>query len=161
MLTRERHVLRAREAQPLAAVGPVVLGTLSSEVDPAAERLAIESAMEAGVPLIIVNVVQLPPFPRALALGGPSAIAFPHEEHYEAVRTTAERAAKLGLRVEHLRVSSPRPATALAQIANERSASLVVLGPQRRHRPVRRWRLKRAARAITRSTSCLVWIARA
>ena len=91
----------------------MVLGTLSSSVDPAAERMAIDSALEAGVSLIVVNVVELPPCPRALALGGLAAIAFPHEEEYAAVRATAERAAKLGLSVEHLRVSSPRPGRAL------------------------------------------------
>jgi len=136
-----------------------VLGTLSSGIDPAAERLAIESALDAGVPLIVVNVVELPPCPRALAMGGPGALAFPHEEDYEAVRATAERAAKFGLRVEHLRVSSPRPATALVQIARERAAGLVVLGPKRRSMLRGRWRFRRAARRVRRSVSCLVWIA--
>jgi nucleotide-binding universal stress UspA family protein len=159
VLTRERHVRRPGEDPASAAVGPVVLGTLSSGVDPAAERLAIESALDAGVALIVANVVQLPPCPRALALGGPSAVAFPHEEDYEAVRTTAERAAMLGLRVEHLRVLSPRPARALVQIANERAAGLLVLGPKRRRGPLRRLRFSRAARAVRRSASCLVWIA--
>jgi len=136
-----------------------VLGTLSSGIDPAAERLAIESALDAGVPLIVVNVVELPPCPRALAMGGPGALAFPHEEDYEAVRATAERAAKFGLRVEHLRVSSPRPARALVQIARERAAGLVVLGPKRRSMLRGRWRFRRAARRVRRSVSCLVWIA--
>ena len=136
-----------------------MLGTLSSGIDPAAERLAIESALDAGVPLIVVNVVVLPPCPRALAMGGPGALAFPHEEDYEAVRATAERAAKFGLRVEHLRVSSPRPARALVQIARERAAGLVVLGPKRRSLLRGRWRFRRAARRVRRSVSCLVWIA--
>lgn len=136
-----------------------MLGTLSSGIDPAAERLAIESALDAGVPLIVVNVVELPPCPRALAMGGPGALAFPHEEDYEAVRATAERAAKFGLRVEHLRVSSPRPARALVQIARERAAGLVVLGPKRRSLLRGRWRFRRAARRVRRSVSCLVWIA--
>jgi nucleotide-binding universal stress UspA family protein len=160
VLTRERHEVREPvEAGGLAPAGPVVLGTLSSRVDPAAERLAIESALDAGVPLLVVNAVQLPPCPRALVLGGPSAVTFPHEEDYEAVRATAERAAKLGLRVEHLRVSSPRPAKALVQVANERAAGLLVLGPKRRRWPSRRWRFRRAVREITRSAACLVWIA--
>lgn len=157
MLTRERHVRRPQEAAPVDAAGPVVLGTLSSGIDPAAERVAIESALDAGVPLIVVNVVELPPCPRALVLGGPAALAFPHEEQYEAVRATAERAAKFGLRVEHLRVTSPRPARALVQVANERGAGLVVLGPKLARWS--RWRFRRAARAVRRSATCLVWIA--
>jgi nucleotide-binding universal stress UspA family protein len=159
VLTRERHVRRPREDAAVQAAGPVVLGTLSSGIDPAAERVAIESALDAGVPLIVVNVVELPPCPRALAMGGPRALAFPHEEEYEAVRATAERAAKFGLLVEHLRVSSPRPARALVQVATERCAGLVVLGPKRRGLLRGRWRFRRAARRVRRSVSCLVWIA--
>jgi nucleotide-binding universal stress UspA family protein len=160
VVTRECHDVRGpAEAGGLAPAGPVVLATLSSRVDPEAERLAVESALDAGVPLLVVNAVQLPPCPRALALGGPSAVAFPYEEDYEAVRATAERAARLGLRVEHLRVVSPRPAKALVQIANERAAGLLVLGPKRRRLPARRWRFRRAAREVRRGTACLVWIA--
>ena len=158
MDTRERRS-RPPEASVSEAVGPVVLGTLSSSVDPDAERMAIDSALEAGVALIVVNVVELPPCPRALAFGGPAALAFPLEEEYAAVRATAERAAKLGLSVEHLRVSSPRPARALVQIANERAAGLLVLGPRRRRLFARRWRFDRAARAVRKRAACLVWIA--
>jgi len=136
-----------------------VLGTLSSRVDPDAERLAIESALEAGVPLLVVNAMPLPACPRALVLGGPSAVNFPHEEDYEAVRATAQRAASFGIRVEHLRVASPRPARALVQVANERRAGLLVLGPKRGR--VSRWRFRRAAREVRRSAACLVWIAAA
>jgi nucleotide-binding universal stress UspA family protein len=152
---RERHDARQKvEAGGLAAPGPVVLGTLSSRVDPEAERLAIASALEAGVPLLVVNVMPLPPYPRALMLGGPSAVNLPHEEDYEAVRATAERAAAFGIPVEHLRVTSPRPAKALVQVANERGAGLLVLGPKRR-----RWAFERAAREVRRNAACLVWIA--
>jgi nucleotide-binding universal stress UspA family protein len=105
-----------------------------------------------------VNAVPMLLCPRALALGGPRAVSFPHEEDYEAVRATAERAAALGIRVEHLRVASPRPTKALVQVANERGAGLVVLGPKRGC--VSRWRFRRAAREVRRGTSCLVWIAR-
>jgi nucleotide-binding universal stress UspA family protein len=135
-----------------------VLGTLSSRVDPAAERMAIDSAVEVGVPLLVVNVIPMPPCPRALMLGGAAAVTFPLEEDYEAVRRTAERAAAFGIPVEHLRVTSPRPAKALVQVANERGAGLLVLGPRRR-RPISRWRFRRAAREVRRSAACLAWIA--
>jgi nucleotide-binding universal stress UspA family protein len=158
VLTRERReVRRTVEAGGLSAAGPVVLGTLSSRVEPDAERLAIESALEAGVPLLVVNVIPVPPYPRALMMGGPAALQFPHEEDYAAVRRTAERAAALGIRVEHLRVASPRPAKALVQVVNERGAGLVVLGPKRGR--VSRWRFRQAAREVRRATSCLVWLA--
>ena len=41
---------------------PVVLGTLSVRPDPTAEDMAVGSALEAGVPLLVVNVVRLPPY---------------------------------------------------------------------------------------------------
>ena len=144
------------EAGGLSAAGPVVLGTLSARVDPEAERVAVESAHDAGVALLVVNVMQLPPYPRALALGGPGAVTLPHEEDYDAVRATAERAATSGLRVEHLRVTSPRPAKALVQLANERGAGLLVLGPALGR--VSAGRLRRAARQVRRHAACLVWI---
>jgi len=133
----------------------VVLGTLSSRVEPDAERLAIESAVENGVPLIVVNVMPMPACPRALVLAGHRALTFPHEEDYEAVRATAQRAASWGLKVEHLRVTSPHPAKALVQIANERRAGLLVLGPKRKGI----FRFWRAAREVVRNAHCLVWIA--
>jgi nucleotide-binding universal stress UspA family protein len=132
-----------------------VLGTLSSRVEPEAERIAIESAVENGVPLLVVNVTPMAACPRALALAGPKALSCPHKEDYKAVRATAERAARWGLRVEHLRVTSPRPAKALVQIANERGAGLLVLGPKRKGI----FRFWRAAREVVRNAHCLVWIA--
>jgi nucleotide-binding universal stress UspA family protein len=134
-----------------------VLGTLSTRVEPDAERLAIESALDAGVPLLVVNAMPLPLCPRALLLGGPQAVNLPHEEDYEEVRATAERAASRGIHVEHLRVTSPHPVRALVELVNERKAGLVVLGPKLGR--VSRRRFKHAARAVRRGTACLVWIA--
>ena len=68
---------------------------------------------------------------------------------------TAQRAASWGLKVEHLRVTSPRPAKALVQIANERRAGLLVLGPKRKGI----FRFWHAAREVVRNAHCLVWIA--
>ena len=130
-----------------------MLATLSSRVDPEAERLAIESCLDAGVPLLLVNAIAARPSPHSLTLGALD----PEREDYEAVRATAERAARFGIRVEHLRVSTPRPARAIVQLAKERAAGLLVLGPDRRR--VSRWRLRRAARAVTRGTVCLVFVA--
>jgi len=152
--TRERYFGRRPAASSgLTAPGPVVLGTLASRVEPDAERLAISSALEADVPLLVVNGVQAPPSLRTLQLGALD----PAREDYAAVRATAERAARLGIRVEHLRVTSPRPAKAIVEIANERGAGLLVLGPKRGR--VSRWRLRRAAREVKRNAACLVWIA--
>jgi nucleotide-binding universal stress UspA family protein len=141
------------QSSGIAAARPVMLATLSSRVDPEAERLAIDSSLDAGVPLIVVNAVAAAYSPRTLQLGALD----PSREDYDAVRATAERAAALGIRVQHLRVTSPRPAKAIVQVAKERGAGLLVLGPKRGRVPRRRFR--RAAREVRRNAACLVWIA--
>jgi nucleotide-binding universal stress UspA family protein len=148
-LLKRRDVGRS----PTSAAGPVVLATLASRVDPSAERLAIASCLDANVPLVVVNAVSAPPCPHTLHLGALD----PEREDYAAVRATAERAAAFGIRVEHLRVTSPHPARAIVEIAKERAAGLLVLGPKRGR--VSRWRFRRAARAVRRNLNCLVWIA--
>ena len=135
---------------------PVLLGTLSVRVDPSAERMAIDSALEAGVRLILANMLMLPPYPLTYMLA-PEFATLPHEEDREAVRGTAERAAMLGIETELLRVSSRRPVTALIELAGEREAGLLVFGPDLSLTP--RWRFRRAARRVRREAGCLVWVA--
>jgi nucleotide-binding universal stress UspA family protein len=135
---------------------PVVLGTLSVRVDPNAERMAFDSALDANAPLIVANMLKLPPFPGTLMLARDYAI-LPHEEDLEEVRATARRAAALGIKTELLRITSARPVTALIELIRERRAGLVVLGPDVGRTP--RWQLSRAARRVRREAECLVWIA--
>jgi nucleotide-binding universal stress UspA family protein len=157
MRTRERRAGRTPvESGGISAPGPVVLGTLSSRFEPEAEQLAIESAIEAGVALLVVNAMP-PTSMRALLFRGHRAAAYPRDEDYGAVRATAQRAARRGLRVEHLRIMSPRPPKALVQVAHERGAGLLVLGPSRTRVP--RWRFRQAAREVRRHAACLVWLA--
>lgn len=143
-------------AEPTRA-RPVVLATLSVRVDPSAERMAIDSALEAGVPLIVANAMRLPPYPTALILAGPEAAILPHEEDLDAVRETADRAAAFGIRTELLRISSRRPVKALLEVAAERDAGLLVFGPDLQLTKPRRF--KAAAREVRKSASCLVWVA--
>ncbi len=135
---------------------PVVLATLSVRVDPRAEEMAIESAVETRSRLIIANMLMLPPHPTTLMLAREFA-TLPHEEDLEAVRATAGRAAARGVQTELLRISSRRPLVALIELIREREAGLVVLGPDPRHTP--RWWLWLAARRVRRQAECLVWIA--
>jgi nucleotide-binding universal stress UspA family protein len=143
-------------AEPTRA-RPVLLATLSVRVDPSAERMAIDSALEAGVPLIIANLLPLRPYPTTLGLVGPEGLNLPHEEDLEAVRATAERAAKLGLETELLRVTTRRPLQALLEVARERDAGLLVFGPDLRLTSRLRFRL--LARRVRRQADCLVWVA--
>jgi hypothetical protein len=135
---------------------PVILATLSVRVDPGAERMALESALEAGVCLIIANMLHMPAFSTTLRLA-PEYATLPHEEDLEAVRETARRAAAWGIPTELLRVMSPRPLTALIELVQERRPGLVVLGPDVNR--TSRWRLRRAARRVRDEVDCLVWIA--
>jgi nucleotide-binding universal stress UspA family protein len=136
---------------------PVVLATLSVRVDPSAERMAIDSALEAGVPLVLVNILRFRPYPTTLVLLGPEGMNLPHEEDLDAVRATAARAAQLGVKTELLRVTTRRPVAALLEIVTERDAGLLVFGPHLGR--VGRARFRWTARRIRREANCLVWIA--
>lgn len=152
---------RDRTEAPPAAPGrrarPVILGTLSAGIDPAAEEMAIASALEAGVPLVIANMLHLPPYPATVTLVGAANATLPHEEALDEVRGTAARAASLGVKTELLRVTTRHPVRALLQIVVERDAGLLVFGPDRSR--VRGLRYRAAVRRVRRDASCLVWVA--
>ncbi len=135
---------------------PVMLATLSARVDPVAERVAVEAALETRAKLLLVNLMWLPPHPTTLTLAREYA-TLPHEEDLDAVRETAQRAAARGISTELLRVSSRRPLQALLELVHERDAGLLVLGPDPRRTP--RWWRAAAAHRIRRRAGCLVWIA--
>src|SRR3954454_18173260 len=124
---RDRAVAPPEPAR--RAARPVVLATLSVPVDPAAEEMAIASALEAGVPLVVANMLELPPYPATIMLVGAGGATLPHEEALEELRATAARAAALGIRTELLRVSSRHPVRALLEIVAERDAGMLVFGP--------------------------------
>jgi nucleotide-binding universal stress UspA family protein len=155
-LTRELPPSAASPPRP-TRVRPVVLATLSVRVDPSAERMAIDSALEAGAPLILVNLLQLRNYPTTIALLGAEATTLPHEEDLDAVRATASRAAQLGIKTELLRVTSKRPIAALLEVLHERDAGLLVFGPNLSLTSRRRFRS--AARRVRQQADCLVWVA--
>jgi hypothetical protein len=146
----------ALPAEPTRA-RPVVLATLAVRVHPSAERMAIDSAIEAGVPLLIVNLIPLPPYPQTIILLGPEATTFPHEEDLDALRETAGRAADLGVKTELLRVRTRHAVKALLEILHERDAGLLVFGPHLGL--VGRLRFRRTASRVRREAGCLGWVA--
>lgn len=155
-LVDRREGRTERGGEPTSA-RPVVLGTVSVRVDPSAERMAIDSALEAGVPLVIVNLLRLRPFPNTLGTVGAAGMNLPHEEDLDAVRATARRAAGLGVKTELLRVTTRHPVRALLEIVAERDAGLLVFGPDLKLTGrLRYWAL---ARQLRRSASCLLWVA--
>jgi hypothetical protein len=119
--------------------------------------MAIDSALEAGVPLLIVNLIPLPAYPSTLILVGAEGTTFPHEEDLDALRETAARAANLGLKTELLRVRTRHAVKALLEILHERDAGLLVFGPHLGM--VGRLRFRRAAKRVRQEADCLVWVA--
>jgi nucleotide-binding universal stress UspA family protein len=122
--------------------------------DPAASAFAVDAAVEAGQPLVVVNVVDLPPLGMSVAMRYdqlPDA-----EEDADALRAPAELAHSLGIQVERLRVRSPRPVTALVELAVERAPGLLVFGPDRSR--LRRRVYRKAVKAVRDRAPCLVWL---
>jgi nucleotide-binding universal stress UspA family protein len=133
---------------------PVLLATLAVPFDPAASAFAVDAAVEAGQPLVVVNVVDLPPLGMSVAMRYdqlPDA-----EEDADALRAPAELAHSLGIQVERLRVRSPRPVTALVELAVERAPGLLVFGPDRSR--LRRRVYRKAVKAVRDRAPCLVWL---
>jgi nucleotide-binding universal stress UspA family protein len=132
----------------------VLLATLRVPFAPAACELAVDAAVESGQPLVVVVLVELQPLPLSLLLGY-DQIDSP--EHTAAFAAPAALAASLGVAVERLRVRSPRPITALLELAAEREPGLLVFGPDPALLSRRAYR--RAARAVRERSPCLFWIA--
>jgi nucleotide-binding universal stress UspA family protein len=145
-----------RVGVPSGATGgglrPVLLATLRVAFDPVACELAVDAAVESGHPLIVAVVVELPPLPMSVMLGY-DQIDSPEQE--AAFAAPAALAASLGVAVERLRVRSPRPLTALIELAAEREPGLLVFGPDRRLLKGRVYR--KAERALRERAPCLVW----
>ena len=110
----------------------MLLATMSVRIDPAAERMVTETALETGAHVVIVNLVRLPLYGTSLVLHGPDGAVLPHEDDRDEVRATAQRLADRGVDVELLRVFSTRPVRALSEIVHERDIGLVVIGPDAR-----------------------------
>lgn len=135
-------------------VRPVVLATLAVPFDPECARVAIQAAMDGGVQLIVVDAVEMPFWPQSMATRHAD---LEREDDRAAIRRLVEQTAALGLDVEHLRVRSPRPVEALLEVAGEREAALLVLGPDRTR--IRPRHFRRVANRIRKRASCLLWIA--
>jgi hypothetical protein len=152
-LARTAHpALPDSPAEATGGRGAVMLVTLEAGFDPEAERLALSSALDGGLPLRLVDLVDMAMSPCSALLG---CRPLSTQDERDAIRRTAGTAAALGLDVAILRVRSPRPARALAEVVAEERPSLVVVGPSR-------VRDRRRLRGVVRqacSLSCLVWIA--
>jgi hypothetical protein len=75
----------------------------------------------------------------------------------ESIQRSADLARSLGVRVERLRIRSPRPMTALLELVHERRPGILVFGPKRSALRPRRYGT--AVAALRELTDCLVWVA--
>ena len=132
----------------------MLLVTLGVPLAAAAAALAVDAAVEAGQPLIVANVVELPPLAMSVRLGYDQ---LPDPVVDETLRDAAALAVSLGVRVERLRVKSPRPLPALLDLIAEREPGLLVFGPDRSKIKPRAFR--KTAKKIRSRATCLVWTA--
>jgi hypothetical protein len=133
---------------------PVLLATLGVPFEPEAASFAVDAAVEAGAPLVVANVVLLEPLAMSVNMGYDQLDDTP--EDARSLRAPAELAHALGVRVERLRVRSPRPVPALLELTAELDPGLLVFGADRARLGKRRYR--KAARSVRESAACLVWL---
>jgi hypothetical protein len=143
-----------RHASANGARRPVLLATLGVPFTRAACAVAVDAAVESGCDLIVANVVELPPLAMSVRMGYDQLDDT--DELADSLRAPAELASSLGVRVERLRVRSPRPVAALLELAAERSTGLLVFGPDPTRLRPRAYR--KAARALSERARCLVWL---
>jgi nucleotide-binding universal stress UspA family protein len=153
---RDRPAPTAPDSRSVQSGGlrPVVLATLAVPFDADAYWVALDAARESGVPLIVIDAIELPYWPQSIATGHADIEL---ESDRACIRELVEQATGLGLEVEHLRVRSPRPVDALLEVAGERQAGLLVFGPDRSR--LRPRRFARVVRRIRKRASCLLWVA--
>jgi Universal stress protein family len=153
MLTlRHRSSLDEAAAAPSAG-RPILLATLDVPFSEEAMTFAVDSAVESGQPLLLVNAAEV--LPTVYSVVGYGYVE--REDLQDALRRPAELAHSLAVPVERLRVCSPHPVDALVEVIAERDPSVLVFGPDRSQ--ISRRRFRKAERAVRERTSCLVWVA--
>jgi hypothetical protein len=152
MLTLRRTSSPDEATAAPSAGRPVLLATLDVPFSEEATAFAVDSAVESGQPLLLVNAAEV--LPTVYSFLGYGYVE--REELQDALRAPAELAHSLAVRVERLRVCSPHPVAALIEVVAERDPAVLVFGPDRRHMSARRYR--KAERAVRERTSCLLWV---
>ena len=131
----------------------MLLATLDVPFSEEATAFAVDSAVENGQPLILVNAAEVQLTPYTLLGYG----YIEREDLQDELRKPAELAQSLAVWVERLRVCSPHPVDALLELVAERNPGLLVFGPDWSRLKPRRYR--RAAKKIRERATCLVWLA--
>jgi len=137
-----------------AAGRPILLATMGTPFDEEAVAVAVDAAVESGEELIVANITRLEPLGLSMIMGY-DALEELTPDVSRSVRRPAQLAAEFGLRVERLRVRSPRPVAALVELVRERRPGLVVFGPDRRRLSRRLYR--KASEALRAEAGPLMW----
>ena len=130
---------------------PILLATLDVPFAEEAIAFAVDSAVESGQPLLIVNVAEI-------LLTHWSLVGWGYVENEELQRELCrpvELALSVGVRVERLRVCSPHPLDALLEVVAERDPGILVFGPNRAR--MRKRTYARTVRRLGERAPCLVW----
>jgi nucleotide-binding universal stress UspA family protein len=151
MLTLRRRSSREVLSLPRSSGRPVLLATLDVPFSDDATAFAVDSAVENGQPLLLVNVAEV--LPTTYTILGYGYVE--REDLQQALQKPVELARSLAVPVERLRVCSPHPVAALLEVVAERNPGVLVFGPDRAHLGKRRYR--RAERAVRERAPCLVW----
>jgi hypothetical protein len=151
---RDREGIAARAGIGLSGTRPVMLVTFDVPVRTDAASFAVDSAVESGQPLLLVNMVDLPIRPMTASIGYDVVVL---EDVEASMRAPAELAHSLAVDVERLRVVSPRRLKALLELVGEREPGLLVVGADASR--MRRRAYRKAVRTIRRDAQCLVWAA--
>lgn len=131
-----------------------MLVTMGTPFEEEAVAVAVDAAIESGEALIVANITRLEPLGMSMIMGY-DALEELTPDVSRSVRRPAQLAAEFGLRVERLRVRSPRPVAALLELVRERRPGLVVFGPDRRRLSRRLYR--KASEALRAETGSLMW----
>jgi universal stress protein family protein len=154
MLTLRRRALREdATALPPGDRRPVLLATLDVPFAEDAIAFAVDSAVESGNPLVLVNAAEVLLTPSTMVGYG----YVERDDLQSALRKPAELAGALAVPVERVRVCSPHPVDALLEFAAERRPGLLVFGPDRGRLSRRAY--GKAATRIRERADCLVWLA--
>jgi hypothetical protein len=153
----ETHLrLRSADGATTADGRPVLLATVGVPLDRTGAIFAVDSAVEQGRSLILVNVTRLEPLSLSVRMGYDALEEFTPEVT-ASMRWCADLARSLGLRVDRLRIRSPRPVTALIEFSGERRAGILVFAPDRTALGERSYR--RTFRRLVDVCPCLLWTA--
>ncbi len=148
------RTLSTRDTDSPSGSWPVMLVTFDVPFAPGAAELAVDTAVESGQALLVVNAARVELGPISLAM---KYEYFGTQEVEEALARPAELARELSVEVRRLRVCSPRPVDALLEIVREHRPALLVVGPD--PAKMRRRAYRNAVRKIRDGADCLLWFA--